>query len=304
MDITDLKARKKTLKLTTKDIAYRADLPFGTVSKVFTGETKNPSYVTIEKIERVIVTEEMKARLEAYVKAFTDYLEEHPDEDVDRADFERHYRKEHGLSNVPIAFAKEEDGIILHGSNALKRPDLATINELHLLGEGRNYELLDGHIIYNETPSHTHQRIVRSLGKIIDSYIETNDGNCEVFDTGFNVRLNEDDYTLVIPDLFVLCDKSKLTEAAVLGAPEWVIEVVSRSTRSYDYKEKMHKYMSAGVKEYWVVDPDKNRVVAFTEGEPMQISMYGPGEIIPVHIYDGDLKIAIEEILNRQQAKL
>ena len=296
MDITDLKARKKTLKLTTRDIAYRADLPFGTVSKVFTGETKNPSYVTIEKIENVIVAEEMKLRLEAYARAFTEYLEKHPDEDVDRTVFERYYRKEHGLSNAPIAFSKENDSIILHGSNVPKRHDLATVDDLHLLGESRNYELLDGHIIYNETPSLTHQRIVRSLGKAIDRYIEANGGACEVFDTGFNVRLNEDDYTLVIPDVFVLCDKSRLNENCVCGAPEWVIEVVSRSTRSYDYKEKMHKYMAAGVREYWVIDPEKNRVVTFTEGEPMNIVIYGSDEKIPVYIYDGKLAIDTDSV--------
>ena len=54
MDLAELKAKKKALRLTTNEIAYRAELPYGTVSKVFTGETKNPSYATIEKIEKVI----------------------------------------------------------------------------------------------------------------------------------------------------------------------------------------------------------------------------------------------------------
>ncbi len=296
MDITDLKERKKALRLTTKDIAYRAALPFGTVSKVFTGETRNPTYVTIEKIEQVIEQEEMKVRLEAYAKAFNEYLNEHPDEDVDRSEFEKRYRKMHGLSDVPIAFAKEDDANILHGNLAMRTRNLATINDLHLLGENRCYELLNGHIIYNETPSLAHQRIVRELGKVIDRYIEIKGGECEVFDMGFNVMLSEDDYTLVIPDVFVLCDKSKLRENGVWGAPDWVIEVVSRSTRSYDYKEKMHKYMSSGVREYWVVDLEKNRVVTFIEGEPMRISIYGSDEKVPVYIYDMKLEIDFKVI--------
>ena len=291
MDISDLKARRKAIGLTAKDIAYRAELPFGTVSKVFTGETKNPTFVTIEKIENVIKQEEMKIRLETYAKAFAQYLEDHPDEDVDRTEFAKYYRKRHGLSPAPIALAKEDDGAIFHGTLAMRSRDLATIDDLHLLGESKNYELLDGHIIYNETPSLSHQRLVRSLGKIIDAYIESNNGECEVFDMGFNVRLCEDDYTLVIPDLFVLCDKSILKEDAVWGAPDWVIEVVSRSTRSYDYKEKMHKYMAAGMREYWVVDPAKDRVVTFLEGEPMQIVIYGFDEKVPVYIYDMKLEM-------------
>ena len=103
MDISDLKARRKAIGLTAKDIAYRAELPFGTVSKVFTGETKNPTFVTIEKIENVIKQEEMRIRLETYAKEFAQYLEDHPDEDVDRTEFEKYYRKRHGLSTAPIA---------------------------------------------------------------------------------------------------------------------------------------------------------------------------------------------------------
>ncbi len=298
MDITDLKERKKALRLTTRDIAYRARMPFGTVSKVFTGETQNPKYVTIEKIEQVIEQEEMKVRLEAYVRAFEEYLNDHPDEDVNILAFEKRYREMHGLSDAPIASAKEDDANILHGSLAMRTRNLATIKDLHLLGENRCYELVDGHIIYNETPSLTHQRIVRELGKVIDRYIEANGGDCEVFDVGFNVQLCEDDYTLVIPDVFVLCDRSKLRENGVWGAPDLVIEVASRSTRGYDYKEKMHKYMSAGVREYWVVDHEKNRVVTFVEGEPMRISIYGTDEKVPVYIYDMKLEIDFAKILS------
>ena len=298
MNISDLKARKKALRLTTRDIAYRAELPFGTVSKIFTGETRKPAYVTVEKIERVIELEEMRLRLEAYARAYTDFLNEHPDEDIDRSEFEKYYRKIHGLSDAPIALAKEDDGKILYGNLAMKMRNLATVNDLHELGESRCYELMDGHIIYNETPSLDHQRTVRSLGKVIDRFIESNGWEYEVFDTGFNVLLCEDDYNLLIPDVFVLCDKGKLRENGVWGAPDWVMEVSSRSTRSYDYKEKMHKYMSAGVREYWIVDYEKKKVVTFIEGEPMRISMYGTDEKVPVYIYDGKLKIDFCEIFH------
>ncbi len=301
MDLDELKARKKALRLTTNDIAWRADLPFGTVSKVFTGETKNPSYVTIEKILSVIEKEEMEVRIEAYRRAYDEYLKEHKGETVDPIEFEKEYRKKHHLSNEIIPLAKEDDENIIQGTLAYKTRNLKTINDLEQKGEDKRYELIDGHIILNEAPSVRHQRIVRDVGRIIDQFIRSNDGKCEVFDVGINTILDEDDYTLVIPDIAVLCDPSKLTDKGIWGPPDWVIEVVSESTRARDYKNKMHKYMGAGVREYWVIDFEKDKIVTFIEGEPMSIKIYGLKDTIPVYIYDSKLKIDFSEILKDGQ---
>ena len=137
----------------------------------------------------------------------------------------------------------------------------------------------------------------RMLGKIIDRFIEENDGDCEVFDNGFNVRLDEDDYTLVIPDVFVVCDKSKLSEDALWGAPDWVIEIISESTRDYDYKEKMLKYMSSGVREYWIVDYKKGRIVVYKNQEILEAQIHGINDKIPVGIYGEKLEIDFGKIM-------
>ncbi len=209
----------------------------------------------------------MEVRIEAYRRAYDEYLKEHKGEAVDPIEFEKEYRKKHHLSN------------------------LKTINDLERKGEDKRYELINGHIIFTEAPSVRHQRIVRDVGRIIDQFIRSNDGKCEVFDVGINTILDEDDYTLVIPDIAVLCDPSKLTDKGIWGPPDWVIEVVSESTRARDYKNKMHKYMGAGVREYWVIDFEKDKIVTFIEGEPMSIKIYGLKDTIPVYIYDSKLKI-------------
>ena len=69
--------------------------------------------------------------------------------------------------------------------------------------------------------------------------------------------LNKDDKNYVEPDISVICDKSKLNEKGCFGSPDWIIEVVSASSKRLDYHIKLFKYRTAGVKEYWIIDPFK-----------------------------------------------
>ena len=148
MDVKKLKERKKKLKLTTAQIAYMAELPVSTVSKIMTGETKNPSYITIEKIDKVLCHKEMILRIDAYKAALFAYMNAHPDENVDQTEFEKNYRKEHKLSNDPIPFAVPLDcKDLTHGNLALDNNYLSTVADLQIYGESRWIELLDGHII-------------------------------------------------------------------------------------------------------------------------------------------------------------
>lgn len=123
--------------------------------------------------------------------------------------------------------------------------------------------------------------------------MEKNRGKCEVFDVGVNVYLDEDEYTLVIPDIAVVCDESKVSEQGIFGAPDWVLEIVSPSTRQNDYHKKLHKYMDAGVREYWIVDMDRQMVSVCINGEPMQVTIYGFDDKIPVGIYGGELVLDV-----------
>ena len=165
------------------------------------------------------------------------------------------------------------------------------------LGEDKQIELIDGHLIYNEAPNLKHQTIVQNLGRIVDDFIRSNNGKCRMFNVGVNLYFEEDDNTLLIPDFVVVCDENKLDESGVKGAPDWIVEVVSKSTRRVDYNEKMHKYMGAGVREYWIIDPEKERVTTYIEGEPMMAYIYSFDDEIPVFIYDGNITICIKSLL-------
>lgn len=88
------------------------------------------------------------------------------------------------------------------------------------------------------------------------------------------------------PDLSVICDLSKLDDGGCHGALDWIIEIVSPSSKSRDYMIKLFKYCTAGVREYWIVNPTKELITVY--GFEMDtVEQYSFGEEIPVGIYDG-----------------
>lgn len=297
MNISELKNRKKALRLTTAQLALLAELPVSTVSKIMTGETKNPSYLTIEKIETAIIHEEIRRRILAYKIALSEYLASHKENDFDPLEFESYYRTKNNLSDVPIPFATPVDDSSTDGNLAKQSDMRVDISMLRELDNDRFIELINGRLIIGQAPSITHQLLVQNIGKVIDNYIATNHGKCRMFNVGVNVRLDRDDYTLVIPDIVVLCDDDKLGEDYIYGAPDLIIEVVSKSTRHIDYKDKMHKYMQAGTREYWIVDYERERVSVYIDGEPIMVYLYSTDDDIPVGIYDGRLTIKIRDLM-------
>ncbi len=161
-----------------------------------------------------------------------------------------------------------------------------TIDDIYALPDGQRAELIDGQIYYMAPPSRTHQRILNYFNNEIYNYIKTNHGNCEVIPAPFAVFLNEnDDKTYLEPDISVICDISKLDEKGCHGAPDWIIEIVSPSSRSRDYIKKMIKYNIAGVREYWIADHEKNRIIVYNF-EKNTMEEYSFGENVPVGIYN------------------
>lgn len=146
---------------------------------------------------------------------------------------------------------------------ALAQEKSYTINDIYALPDGERAELIDGQIYMMAPPSRKHQTIARELFSSINSYIKSKSGSCEPFFAPFAVFLNKDDANYVEPDISVICDKSKLTDKGCLGAPDWIIEIVSPSSKRMDYFTKLFKYCTSGVREYWIVDPDKKRITVY-----------------------------------------
>ena len=144
----------------------------------------------------------------------------------------------------------------------LQREDYA-VEDIYALPEGTRAELIDGQIYYMAPPSRRHQNLLFSISRVIADYIDQKGGSCEVDIAPFAVFLNENDKNYVEPDISVICDTSKLNDRGCNGAPDWIIEIVSPASRKMDYFTKLFKYRTAGVREYWIVDPLKNLILIY-----------------------------------------
>lgn len=178
----------------------------------------------------------------------------------------------------------------------LPKEDIYTTADIYALPDGERAELIDGQIYDMAPPSRIHQKITGEIYAEIRNYIKRNDGKCEVYLAPFAVFLNEDDRTYVEPDISVICDPDKLNEKGCNGAPDWIIEVVSPSSQHMDYMTKLFKYRTAGVKEYWIVNPTTETVQTYCFGETEDSGQYSFKEEIPVSIYLG-FKVNIAELL-------
>jgi Uma2 family endonuclease len=127
------------------------------------------------------------------------------------------------------------------------------------------YEIIDGEVYMLAAPSRIHQEISGNLYYALRSFLEGKP--CKVYAAPFSVRLFplEDgrDDTVVEPDITVVCDPAKLDDRGCKGPPDLVIEIVSPSTARYDRIVKFNKYREAGVREYWIADPEEGAIFAY-----------------------------------------
>lgn len=178
----------------------------------------------------------------------------------------------------------------------LLKTNVYTVEDIYALPEGQRAELIDGQIYDMAPPNRTHQRIVSQLTKIIGQYIDRKQGACEVYPAPFAVFLNKDSKNYVEPDISVICDKEKLDDRGCNGAPDWIIEVTSPSDPQRDYGIKLFKYRTAGVREYWIVNPQKHTVMVYDFEKEERSNQYNFCDDVPVCIYE-DLILNIDQLL-------
>lgn len=128
--------------------------------------------------------------------------------------------------------------------------------------DDERWEIIDG-LVYNMSPGPAvkHQRIVKLFAEKIDFELSAKKPDCESFIAPTDVVFDE--YNVVQPDIFVVCDKTKITKDNIQGAPDLIIEVISPSTRLKDKREKKKLYEKFGVKEYVIVYPEDELVERF-----------------------------------------
>jgi Uma2 family endonuclease len=151
-------------------------------------------------------------------------------------------------------------------------------------------EIMDGEVVAMAPPSAPHQAVVGELFYRIRTFLEGKP--CKVYPAPYAVRLKpqEDgsDDTVLEPDVVVVCDPAKRDRQGCKGAPDLIIEVLSPSTARYDRIVKYRKYQEAGVREYWIVDPDTQSIqVCVLENGRYVVSMYDEADTAPVSVLPG-----------------
>jgi len=159
-------------------------------------------------------------------------------------------------------------------------------------------ELIDGVVYDMSAPTWEHQGISMSLSRQLSTFLQGK--ACNVFAAPFDVRLNanENDDTVVQPDVVVICDRSKQSGTGCVGSPDMVVEILSPASQRRDRLEKLRLYQRFGVREYWIVDPEYKTVsVHLLEGGKYMISVFGDEGAVPIHILES-CEIYLQEVFS------
>jgi len=178
------------------------------------------------------------------------------------------------------------------GHNRYLRDDWQSENRLYTVEDWLSWdedvraELLEGKLIMLAQPTVRHQRVLLEIAGQLWQFLKGKP--CEVFMAPFGVRLFENEDTAFEPDIVVICDKGKLDDRICRGAPDMVIEILSPSTARMDRGQKYIKYQKAGVREYWIVDPDLNLLQAGVLKDGSYITtVFEANDIAPVAVLEG-----------------
>lgn len=264
LTLEDMRQLKKQMGYSNQEIADKSGVPYSTVQKLLSGTTASPRHETLAALDHFFST-----ALPAYRTVQT-------------------------LRSKDASMIS--DSTAPYYSNSDKKQGQYTLEDYLALPNDQRVELIDGVFFVMDSPSMPHQLIAGELHRIISNHIREKGGNCIPFIAPADVQLDCDNRTIVQPDVFIVCDRSKIHRARCFGAPDMIIEVLSPSTKKKDMFIKLNKYQNAGVREYWMIDLKNERIIVYNFDQDDLVSIYGFSDSIPVGIYDGELQINFKEI--------
>ena len=300
MKVEELKNRKKEKGISNRALSELSGVPVGTIDKVFGGKTAVPRRATLEALEKALFPygeEEEEPDHEAALKEppvkETPMNEEKKATPAGKVRYDMVPTQRYVVGEMPAPYRLG------------KKQGEYTLEDYLALPDDVRVELIDG-VFYNmSAPYTTHQTIAGFLYMVIAQYIRAGKSGCRAFIAPTDVQLDRDNRTIVQPDVMIVCDKSKINRARIFGAPDFIAEVLSPSTRRKDVTVKLFKYGNAGVREYWIIDP-KYLTVTVCNLESLKDNSDNAGEFfkiysfrdnIPVGIYDGELEVCFAEIV-------
>lgn len=274
MTLEEMKHIKKVKGFTNAMISEISGIPASTLQKVFSGTTPHPRYKTLAAIEKALY--EMGGVDSTTYPISYGYLRNHPIPDGK-------------LSSTGMV--RESAPVY-----SVKKDGDYTVDDYYALPEDVRVELIDGVFYDMAAPTGLHQRILGEIHRQIANFILDHDYPCIPYAGPRDVQLDCDNKTMLQPDVMVICEKERDQKQVIFGAPDFVVEIISPSTKRRDYIKKLSKYMEAGVREYWIVDPYRAVVTVYWFEEEDLVHLYPIDADIPVGISGGELVISFSRI--------
>lgn len=179
--------------------------------------------------------------------------------------------------------------------------------------DDKRRELWNGFIqLMTPAPNLEHQIIsINLLTCFVKKY--HNSLKCKLFHAPFDVRFpqngeknDKEIFTVVQPDIVIICDKNKLDKKGCIGAPDFIAEIISPSTAKRDMIDKFQLYEEHGVREYWIVFPNEQFINAYflVNGKYELSGVYTREHKISVKIFEGDLEIDLKDVFEEDEQQL
>ena len=272
MTVDQIIQSKKEHHYTNEQLSRLSGVPLGTVQKVLSKTTKSPRYETLLALSAVF---------EKLNKAVVYPIKKGPNADqLGESGFA------YQINPYPVA----------ENTHSYDRQGTYTLEDYLTLPDEQRVELIDGVIYDMSSPTSFHQLIGGFIYSQIMQFIREKGGSCIPFIAPMDVQLDCDNRTIVQPDVMIVCDRSKINRQRIFGAPDFVIEVLSPSTKRKDILIKGYKYQNAGVKEYWMINPDSKTVTVYDFREDIDVTTYSFEDNVPILLYDGECVIDFKEI--------
>ena len=271
MTIFEMKEKKKELGYTNEMLSKESGVPLGTVQKVFAGVTKAPRRETLLALEKVL-----SRQTESSKSSFSN------------------------SSGEPSVFREDRQPYMAEypGAPGDPRQGTYTLDDYYALPDERRVELIDGVIYDMSCPLRVHQAILGQLHLQLAPCVEEHP-ECELFFAPADVRLDNDNRTILQPDLYIVCGKEETDKRRLNGAPDFIIEILSPSNRKHDMVLKLNKYQNAGVREYWIVDPQNLKIIVYDFTEDIDIESYTFEDKVPVIISQGECEVDFGRIYEK-----
>ena len=304
MTVDEMRAARKRLHYTYEMLSERSGVPMATVQKVFSGTTKSPHFKTMEALEAALKRAD-KDRYEVYT-------------DIEGREVVQ--VRESGLAydlygtgapettDMTDAFGGKyeisEEGLPIHPRYKIpvKRQGYYTTDDLDKIPDEIRVELIDGVIYDLASPTSVHQTIVFTVATIMSNFAAAHGHHCMPYIAPLDVEFDNRKKDRLQPDLFVVCERNKEEPESDQHAPDLIMEVMSPSSRQMDMLIKLNRYLRAGVKEYWIVDPDKKTIMVYDFVNNDYAHMYTFDDEVPVAISGGELAIDFKVVQDHLEA--